>query len=112
MQRIYGPRRMRRVLDSGITGLTPSKLDDVKCLHAQLADELLSRDNDVGKAGLDGLAARGERLRRQRGREGLRRQREGEAEWRRQRAGGGRRRGVPLPTRAGARAGYHEASRG
>ena len=37
----------------------PSKLDDVKCLHAQLADELLSRDNAVGKAVLDGLEARG-----------------------------------------------------
>ena len=54
-----GTDTVRRVLDSGITGLTPSKLDDVKCLHAQLADELLSRDNDVGKAVLDGLAARG-----------------------------------------------------
>ena len=50
---------MRRVLDSGITGLTPSKLDDVKCLHAQLADELLSRDNAVGKKVLEGLEARG-----------------------------------------------------
>ena len=31
----------------------------MKCLHAQLADELLSRDNAVGRAVLDGLEARG-----------------------------------------------------
>ena len=54
-----GTDTVRRVLDSGITGLTPSKLDDVKCLHAQLADELLSRDNAVGKKLLEGLEARG-----------------------------------------------------
>ena len=54
-----GADTVRRVLDSGITGLTPSKLDDVKCLHAQLADELLSRDNAVGKKVLEGLEARG-----------------------------------------------------
>ena len=30
-----------------------------QCLHAQLADELLSRDNAVGKAVLEGLEARG-----------------------------------------------------
>ena len=50
-----GADTVRRVLDSGITGITPTKLNDVKCLHAQLADELLSRDNAVGKAVLDGV---------------------------------------------------------
>ena len=54
-----GAATVRHILESGITGLTPSKLDDVKCLHAQLADELLSRDNAVGRAVLDGLEKRG-----------------------------------------------------
>ena len=53
-----GKDNVRLILKSGIMGLN-AKLDDVKCLHAQLADELLSKDNTIGHAVLAGLEARG-----------------------------------------------------
>ncbi|KAK7232045.1 hypothetical protein SO694_00031114 [Aureococcus anophagefferens] len=46
-------------MGSGIAGISQGKLEGVKCLHAQVADELLSGDNALGKAILDGLGARG-----------------------------------------------------
>lgn len=46
-------------MTSGIAGLSRDKLHDLKCLHAQVADELLSGDNALGKAILRGLEDRG-----------------------------------------------------
>jgi len=39
--------------------LSPTKLDDVKCLHAQLGDYLLRGDNVIGEAIVSDLAQRG-----------------------------------------------------
>lgn len=45
-------------MDSGIAGLSPGNAD-VKCVHAQVADSLLSNDNEIGSQLLDRLADRG-----------------------------------------------------
>ena len=51
--------KLRLVLQSGITGQIPTKLD-VKCLHAQVADHLCrSESNPVGALILERLEARG-----------------------------------------------------
>ena len=44
-----GEAAVAHAMKSGIAGITPTKLNDIKCLHAQVADELLSGDNDIGK---------------------------------------------------------------
>ena len=54
-----GEDAFSHAMGSGIAGISQGKLEDVKCLHAQVADELLSGDNALGKAILDGLGARG-----------------------------------------------------
>lgn len=49
-----------RVIDSGFTGITQGKLDDVKCLHAHAADSLLRPgENAIGEAVLKDLQSRG-----------------------------------------------------
>ena len=37
------------MINSGIIGVTPEKVDDVKCLHAHLGDYLLRGDNKIGE---------------------------------------------------------------
>ena len=46
---------------SGIAGMSPTKLDDVKCLHAHLADSLVrgADNNVIGRAVQDELKSRG-----------------------------------------------------
>lgn len=36
-----GPKSARRMFESGLIGITQGRVDDVKCLHAQLADLML-----------------------------------------------------------------------
>jgi len=43
------------LMNSGIIGISQGKLDDVKCLHAHTADELLRGENEIGKLVLKGL---------------------------------------------------------
>ena len=37
------------MINSGIIGVTPNKVDDVKCLHAHLGDYLLRGENQIGE---------------------------------------------------------------
>ena len=37
------------MVNSGIIGVTPTKVDDVKCLHAHLGDYLIRGDNKIGE---------------------------------------------------------------
>ena len=46
-------------MQSGVAGMSPTKLNDVKCLHAQLGDYLLRNDNVVGEAIVKDLEQRG-----------------------------------------------------
>jgi len=46
-------------MQSGVAGMSPTKLNDVKCLHAQLGDYLLRNDNAVGEAIVKDLEQRG-----------------------------------------------------
>eukprot|EP00619_Florenciella_sp_RCC1007_P000549 CAMPEP_0205907432 /NCGR_PEP_ID=MMETSP1325-20131115/2544_1 /ASSEMBLY_ACC=CAM_ASM_000708 /TAXON_ID=236786 /ORGANISM="Florenciella sp., Strain RCC1007" /LENGTH=321 /DNA_ID=CAMNT_0053273525 /DNA_START=86 /DNA_END=1051 /DNA_ORIENTATION=+ len=57
----FGEAGAESFFNSGIAGMSPTKLDDVKCLHAQLADSLLrGRDNNkIGSAVEEELRARG-----------------------------------------------------
>mmetsp|Transcript_3105 Transcript_3105/g.9280 ORF Transcript_3105/g.9280 Transcript_3105/m.9280 type:complete len:136 (+) Transcript_3105:246-653(+) len=54
-----GADAFEHALGSGIAGISQGKLEDLKCLHAQLADELLSGDNALGREILSGLERRG-----------------------------------------------------
>lgn len=45
------------MLSSGIIGVT--KVDDVKCLHAHVADHLMRGDNKVGQWTLEQLGDQG-----------------------------------------------------
>jgi hypothetical protein len=49
IERLLGPAHTQYFLTSGIIGITENKFDDVKCLHAHLADELL--DPNTNKIG-------------------------------------------------------------
>ena len=42
----FGAAGATAFMDSGIAGMSPTKLDDVKCLHAQLADYILRGYNE------------------------------------------------------------------
>ena len=65
----FGAERFRTVMESGLAGITASKLNDVKCCHAQLADHLVRSGGDgkgaanprnlVGEAVLEELERRG-----------------------------------------------------
>lgn len=46
-------------LQSGIIGISLNKTDDVKCLHAHVADEILRGCNEIGKATLQQLERAG-----------------------------------------------------
>jgi hypothetical protein len=46
-------------MNSGIIGITLEKTDDVKCLHAHVADELVRGDNKIGQQTLEILDQRG-----------------------------------------------------
>ena len=48
----FGEKGKEAFMKSGIAGMSPTKLDDVKCLHAQLADYLL-RGYDEQSVGAD-----------------------------------------------------------
>jgi hypothetical protein len=48
----FGEKGKEAFMNSGIAGMSPTKLDDVKCLHAQLADYLL-RGYDEQSVGAD-----------------------------------------------------------
>ena len=54
-----GADTVRRVLDSGITGLTPTKLNDVKCLHAPARRRIAVAGQRRRQRVLEGLEARG-----------------------------------------------------
>jgi len=43
------------LLKSGIIGVTPTKVDDIKCIHAQVADFLLRGNNEIGRKSLEYL---------------------------------------------------------
>jgi len=47
------------LINSGIIGISPGRVRDVKCLHAHTADELLRGKNDIGRMALEGLRERG-----------------------------------------------------
>ncbi len=47
------------ILDSGIVGITQGRADDVKCLHAQVADHLARGNNPIGEEVLRELESRG-----------------------------------------------------
>ncbi|CAN0137123.1 unnamed protein product [Pylaiella littoralis] len=63
VEETIGKQGAERFLDSGITGVTPGKVRDAKCLHAHTADALMrGRDaNAIGRATLELLEARGVR---------------------------------------------------
>eukprot|EP00301_Raphidiophrys_heterophryoidea_P005138 c12189_g3_i4.p1 GENE.c12189_g3_i4~~c12189_g3_i4.p1 ORF type:complete len:264 (-),score=45.60 c12189_g3_i4:35-826(-) len=44
----FPPEVWKKCLSSGLAGLTPAPVADVKCLHAQLADFLCRQDNPIG----------------------------------------------------------------
>ena len=50
-----GEEGAKHLMDSGIIGITAEKVDDVKCLHAHVADELLRGSNTIGKQTLEAL---------------------------------------------------------
>lgn len=56
LHEIFGDVGATAFLHSGIAGMSPTKLDDVKCLHAQVSDYLLrGGSNTIGEAVLDQL---------------------------------------------------------
>eukprot|EP00903_Cladosiphon_okamuranus_P016122 g14878.t1 len=63
VEETIGKQGADRFLDSGITGVTPGKVRDAKCLHAHVADALMrGRDaNAIGRSTLELLEARGVR---------------------------------------------------
>ncbi len=44
-----GVEGAKNMINSGIIGVTPNKVDDVKCLHAHLGDYLLRGENEIGE---------------------------------------------------------------
>jgi hypothetical protein len=50
VQERLGAEHEDAFMQSGVAGMSPTKLDDVKCLHAQLGDYLLRGHNAVGEA--------------------------------------------------------------
>ncbi|KAJ8608263.1 hypothetical protein CTAYLR_007291 [Chrysophaeum taylorii] len=44
-----GRKQFDAAMNSGIAGLSPTRNDDIKCVHAHVADHLLSGDNDIGR---------------------------------------------------------------
>lgn len=48
-----GPEGARRMIGSGIIGVTTDKVDDAKCLHAHVGDLLIRGDNQIGERTLD-----------------------------------------------------------
>lgn len=44
-----GKEGVEQILASGIAGVSPEKTEDLKCLHAHLADYLCTHDNFIGK---------------------------------------------------------------
>ncbi|CAM9959165.1 unnamed protein product [Ectocarpus sp. 4 AP-2014] len=63
VEETIGKEGAERFLDSGITGVTPGKVRDAKCLHAHVADALMRgrSANAIGRATLELLEARGVR---------------------------------------------------
>ncbi|CAM9323675.1 unnamed protein product [Ectocarpus sp. 12 AP-2014] len=63
VEETIGKEGAGRFLDSGITGVTPGKVRDAKCLHAHVADALMRgrSANAIGRATLDLLEDRGVR---------------------------------------------------
>ncbi|CAM9603549.1 unnamed protein product [Ectocarpus fasciculatus] len=63
VEETIGKEGAGRFLDSGITGVTPGKVRDAKCLHAHVADALMRgrSANAIGRATLELLEARGVR---------------------------------------------------
>jgi len=59
VEECFGAEGKDAFMQSGVAGMSPTKLDDVKCLHAQLGDYLLRGDNVVGEAIVSDLAQRG-----------------------------------------------------
>ncbi|CAM9213565.1 unnamed protein product [Chrysoparadoxa australica] len=57
--REWGEEAAGTFMASGISGITPNKVDDAKCLHAHTADELCRGGNEIGKSTLEALQARG-----------------------------------------------------
>lgn len=49
-----------KLLNAGIIGVTPNKVDDVKCLHAHVADYLIRGNNKIGEMTLTVLENREE----------------------------------------------------
>lgn len=49
---------LERILNSGVAGVTPTLLNDVKCLHAHTADQLCTGENIFGAMVLKELAQR------------------------------------------------------
>ena len=56
---ILGEESGRRLLESGIIGITLEKVDDIKCIHAHTADFLMRGENEIGKIAMGELAKRG-----------------------------------------------------
>ena len=53
--RELGDRECEVILGAGIAGISPGKLSDLKCVHAHIADELLSGRNLLGQSFLETL---------------------------------------------------------
>lgn len=50
-----GPDAGRHMLECGIIGVRQENLDDIKCVHAQVADHLLRGENAIGETCLEHL---------------------------------------------------------
>jgi len=55
----FGAAQAQAFLDAGLAGMSPTKNNDVKCLHAQLGDWMFHDQNVIGKAVVQDLADRG-----------------------------------------------------
>jgi hypothetical protein len=56
MREYFGAERADAIVASGIIGITANKVDDVKCLHAHVADHLLRGKNLIGAMALKELS--------------------------------------------------------
>lgn len=59
IEKQLGPEGATHFMESGIIGITTDKVDDVKCLHAHVADEILRGKNSIGKSTLTQLESLG-----------------------------------------------------
>lgn len=59
IKRDMGETVSKHLLESGLIGITLNKVDDVKCLHAHVADHLLRGDNEIGKLAIDMIESKG-----------------------------------------------------